>query len=98
MADEGYGVFVTKENMHRDGVLPFNQCANVFIKEEPSFLDPKFYELACDREYTNNMYVNNFMKSADKNGRKMIKKYHPHKESVWMTDDTSDTGNDLHIY
>ena len=92
MADEGYGLFITKEQMQKDGILPYNQCTNVFMKCDPSFLSAKFYKMAVDAEFTAAMYTNNFNKSVESSVKKMIKKYHPHKEYMFMSEDEEDPG------
>ena len=85
LGDEGYGIFISKDAMHRDGILAFNQCANVFLKGEVSFLPRKFFTLCADRDLTDNVYVSNFNKNIDSTVKRIVRKYHPHKEYIFMS-------------
>ena len=95
LVDEGFGAIVTKEEMTEDGVIPAKLCAAVYLKPEATFIDKKFFDMVVDKELTTDVYVANFNKSVDSNTRKIVQKYHPHKEYVFMSEASENSGDNL---
>ena len=71
--------------MHNDALLPFNQCANVFLKPDISVLDNTFIEMASDKEITRATYGSFFSKAMDENQKKIIGKYHRQRKLIFMS-------------
>ena len=75
LVDIGYGKLVRKEEMKRDKILPSNQCSNVYMKPEMTFLDPNFFAMVMDSELKDMTYAANFHKDMDDNSKIRL---HPH--------------------
>ena len=84
---DGFGKFISKDKMHTDGILPFNQCANVFLKPDMSVLDNSLIEMSSDKEITRATYASFFSKPMDENQKKIIGKYHRHRRLIFMSQD-----------
>ena len=85
LVDIGYGKLVSKEEMKRDKILPSNQCSNVYMKPEMTFLDPNFFTMVMDTELKDMTYAANFHKDMDDNSKIIVNKYHPHKDFILMS-------------
>ena len=44
LVDMGYGKLVRKDKMKKDKILPSNQCSNVYMKLEMTFMDANFFQ------------------------------------------------------
>lgn len=92
LSEEGYGRVITKDQMYEDKLLPFNQCATVYMKPEPSVVDKKFFHMCMDKDVSESLYEVNFNKSVDETMKKMIIKYHPQRELILLSQVT-ESGN-----
>ena len=72
---------VTKEQMNRDKVLPFNQCCSVFLKPHVSFVDEEIFDESHD-ELNTKSYIFYFNKPVDDAIIRIIHNYHDHKEII----------------
>ena len=70
---------VTKEQMNRDKVLPFNQCCNVFLKPHVSFVAEEIFDESHD-ELNLESYMFYFNKPVDDTIIRIIHHYHDHKD------------------
>ena len=50
LVDMGYGKLVSKDKMKKDKILPSNQCSNVYMKPEMTFMDANFFSMVMDSE------------------------------------------------
>ena len=85
LVDMGYGKLVTKDELKKDKILPSNQCCNVYMKPEMTFMDPNFFLMVMDSELKDTTYVANFNKDMDDNTKRIVNKYHPHKDFILMS-------------
>ena len=92
LSEEGYGRVVTKDQMYEDKLLPFNQCATVYMKPDPSVADKKFFNMCNDKDVSESLYQINFEKSVDDTTKKMLIKYHPQREMILISQ-MPETGN-----
>ena len=82
LVEDGYGLIVTKEQMHKDKFLPFNQCSTQYLKPEPSTLGPQFFNMAKDKDLTPTTYLAFWNKAVSDQTKKVVMKYHPHRENI----------------
>lgn len=82
LAEKGYGTVVTREEMLKDKILPYNQCATVFLKPHYGSLDPGFFELANDATLGDDAYIKYFSTTNDEVTNKIVQHYHPDKEQI----------------
>lgn len=85
LSDEGYGLVVSKDQMKEDKVLPVNQCATVYMKPHIMHVDKGFLSMGSDCDVSEDTYCRNFDKAVDDTTKIMVKKYHPHRDSIWYT-------------
>ena len=85
LEDMGYGKLVSKDEMTKDKILPSNQCSNAYMKPEMTFMDANFFSMVMDSELKDTTYAANFNRDMDDNTRKIVTKYHPHKEFILMS-------------
>ena len=52
------------------------------MKPEPTFLDQKFYEMASDKNLDSEVYYQNFQGPLTTKMKRIIIKYHPHKDFI----------------
>ena len=62
---------ITKDKIKRDKILAYNQCCNVYMKAEMTFLDRNFFSLVMDSNLKDTTYVANFNKDMDDNIKKI---------------------------
>ena len=82
LVEDGYGIIVTKEQLHKDKVLPFNQCCNLYLKPEPTGLDAKFFKMAKDRDMNFTTYSAFWNQATTDQMKKIVMKYHPQRENI----------------
>lgn len=88
--EEGYGQFVSKDQMHRDRLLPFNQCLNVFLKPDISNVDDKFIEMASDKDITRGTYRVFFSKKMkEENYKKIVGRYHSDRRLIFISQEVN---------
>ena len=85
LVDLGYGKIVTKEQMKRDKILASNQCCNIYMKPEITFLERNFFSMVMDPDLKDTTYVSNFNKDMDDNTKRIVNEYHPHKDFILMS-------------
>ena len=95
LQEEGYGLLITKEKMVEDKCLPYKLSCNVYCKPDISFLDQKFYNMAGDKEITDNSYLANYRKPIDTKLTYIAHKYHPHKQYIALSQVPSQYLSDL---
>ena len=94
--EDGYGVIVTKEQLHEDKFLPFNQCCTLYLKPEPTTLDDRFFRQAKDRDLNASTYLACWNRDVSDQVKKIVMKYHPHSENIRFTQiPASNSGNIL---
>ena len=91
LVDDGYGKLIAKEQMKADRLFPSNQCANVYLKPAPEYIDKNFFKMCGDIEITDITYTANFNKDIESNIKKIVQKYHPHKDVIFMSQITNRT-------
>ena len=89
LCSEGYGVLIAKEEMIDDRVLPKNQCFTVFLKNEITHIDDKFFSMVKDSDLTKETYERNFCKDIESTMKKIVAKYHPQKDSIVFSQDSN---------
>ena len=92
LSEDGFGLIVTKEQLHKDKFLPFNQCANLYLKPEPTTLGSNFFNMAKDPDLNATVYSAYWNKEVDDTTKKLVMKYHPHRENILFTQMDSDLG------
>ena len=85
LVDMGYGKLITKDEMKKDKILPSNQCSNVYMKPEMMFMDTNFFIMVMDSVLKDTTYTANFNRDIDDNVKKIVTKYHPHKDFILMS-------------
>ena len=85
LVDMGYGKLVSKDEMKKDKILPSNQCSNVYMKPEMTFMDAIFFSMVMDSGLKDTTYTANFNRDIDDNTKKIVTKYHPHKDFILMS-------------
>ena len=80
LARDGHGVFVDKETMAKDLVLPPRNCFSAFVKNDTNILEGKFFEEVRDKECTRDLYTENYDRPQDDNMKKVAMKYSMHKD------------------
>ena len=91
LVDLGYGKLVSNEEMKRDKILASNQCCNIYMKPEMTFIDHNFFSMVMDSELKDTTYVANFNKDVDENTKKIVNHCHPHKDFILMSQIQSTT-------
>ena len=82
---------VTKDKMKRDKILASNQCCNVYMKPEMTFMDQNFFSMVMDSELKDMTYAANFNKDIGDNTKRIVNQYHPHKDFILMSQVQSTT-------
>ena len=85
---------VIKNEMNRHKILASNQCSNVHMKPEITFIDQNFFAMVMDSELKDTTYAANFNKDTDANTNKIGNHYHPHKDSILMAQVQSTNGSE----
>ena len=91
MVDLGYGKVVSKDEMKRDKILPSNQCCNVYMMPQMTFLDRNFYAMVMDCNLKDTTYGANFSMDMDDNIKKIVNEYHPLKDFILLSQIESTT-------
>ena len=94
LVDMGYGKMVMKDEMKRDKTLASNQCCNVYMKPEMTFIDQNVFAMVMDSELKDMTYAANFNKDIDDNTKKIVNHYHPHKDFILMSQVQSTNGSE----
>ena len=81
---------VTKEEMNRDKVLPFNQCCSIYLKPHVSFVGEEIFD-ECHDELNVESYMFYFNKPVDDTIIRIIHHYHDHKDIIAHSQVTSST-------
>ena len=58
---------VSKDEMKRDKILPSNQCCNVYMKPQITFLDKNFYDMVMNFYLKDTTYVANLIGTVYRN-------------------------------
>lgn len=74
-----------KDEMYKDGVLPYNQCCTVFMKPSMDVIDKKFLDMCSDKEINETTYSAFFSKPIDDVMKKIVKKYHPDRRCIFIS-------------
>ena len=75
--------------MKRDKILSSNQCVNVYLKPDITFLGQDFFKMCSETELNDNTYVAYFNKPIDENMKKIVHRYHPHKQYIMVSQSAS---------
>lgn len=94
LASEGYGRVISRTKMIKDKCLPEgNACESVYMKPEPTFLDKKFFDMTADKNLDSEIYYQNFERPLNSKQKRIIIKYHPHKDFILMSQGNTPSGN-----
>ena len=85
LSNEGYGVYIDKDEMAKDLVLPARNCFCAFIKINIRALDDTFFDCVCDKECNADLYTTNYDKPIDDASKKVAMKYTPHKNYLMIS-------------
>ena len=80
VSTESCGIYVDKETMVRDLVLPAHNCFCAFVKNDVKVMKEEFFETVPDKEYSKDLYRENYDKPQDDNMKKVAIKYSGRKD------------------
>ena len=75
LQEDGYLIYVDKEQMEKDKLFPKQKCFSAIVKKDMCDLDESFFSCAKDSECTDNMYETNYNKEIDKVLKQVTTKY-----------------------
>ena len=72
----------------------------MYLKPEPTTLSNTFFNMANDADLNATTYSAYWNKDVDDTTKKMVMKYHPHKENIMFSQIDSDLGKycPCHVY
>ena len=85
LSEQDYGLYVDKDRMARDKVLPARNCFCAFVKRDVRSLADDFFASVRDRDCTQDLYIVNYDKPIDDNMKKVAMKYAPDKDILLIT-------------
>ena len=86
LAEEGYGIMISRRQMKADKIFPSNECFGAFLKLKYNDIDKHFFELCPsfsqsegDKEH---IYIDNMGKGMCDKCIKILHQYHPRGEAI----------------
>ena len=91
LSAEGLGMYVHKDRMAKDLVLPTRNYFCAFVKKEFRALDKSFFQFVQDKECKADLYTLNYDKPIDGSSMKVAMKYSTNKDLLMIKPCETDT-------
>ena len=94
--DEGFGVYVDKNQMEKDKVLDQKKCFSAFIKNDIRDIDIAIFRTVGDMDCDSHTYETNYDKPMDLVMKKVAVKYHTHPDYLVISPESQPSNSKLY--